>query len=44
VHLYTGKPVVDKIGVWSAVLADATGFGHTRMAEASHGQAGDGAR
>jgi len=41
VHLYTGKPVVDKIGALSAVLADATGLGHTRMAEASQGHTAD---
>lgn len=41
VHLYTGKPVVDKIGALTAVLADATGLGHARMAEASEGHTAD---
>jgi TnpA family transposase len=40
-HLYTGKPVADKIGALTAVLADATGLGNGRMAEATEGYTAD---
>ena len=34
-HLYSGQPVSDRIGVLTAVLADATNLGKTRMADAT---------
>jgi len=34
-HLYTGKPTPDRTGLLTAVLADATNLGKTRMAEAT---------
>ena len=34
-HLYTGKPTSDRTGLLTAVLADATNLGKTRMAEAT---------
>ena len=34
-HLYSGQPVPDRTGVLTAVLADATNLGKTRMADAT---------
>jgi hypothetical protein len=34
-HLYTGQPVADRPGLLTAILADATNLGKTRMAEAT---------
>ncbi len=34
-HLYTGQPAPDKTGLLTAVLADATNLGKTRMADAT---------
>jgi TnpA family transposase len=34
-HLYTGRPVADRSGLLTAILADATNLGKTRMAEAT---------
>jgi hypothetical protein len=34
-HLYTGQPVKDRSGLLTAILADATNLGKTRMAEAT---------
>jgi len=34
-HLYSGQPVSDRIGVLTAVLADTTNLGKTRMADAT---------
>jgi len=35
-HLYTGQPAPDRTGLLTAVLADATNLGKTRMADATH--------
>ena len=40
-HLYTGRPVADTVGLWTAVLADATGLENTRMADATEGYTAD---
>ncbi len=40
-HLYTEKPVAEKIGALTAILADATGLGNSRMAEATEGYTAD---
>jgi TnpA family transposase len=34
-HLYTGQPIADRPGLLTAILADATNLGKTRMAEAT---------
>ena len=34
-HLYTGQPAPDRIGLLTALLADATNLGKTRMADAT---------
>jgi hypothetical protein len=40
-HLYTGQPATDKTGLLTAVLADATNLGKTRMAEATEKHTAD---
>jgi len=34
-HLYTGQPMLDRTGLLTAILADATNLGKTRMADAA---------
>jgi hypothetical protein len=34
-HLYSGQPAADRTGLLTAVLADATNLGKTRMADAT---------
>lgn len=34
-HLYTGRPITDRSGLLTAILADATNLGKTRMAEST---------